>query len=82
MFKVTLAKKTAAGWDQDYASGQLSHMSSFHVDKAEADAEADRKNAKLTQEMADGLGMDVEEYKEAGRAADCEKYYHVIEVAE
>lgn len=82
MFKVTLAKKTAAGWDKDYASGQLSHMSSFHVDKEEADSEADRKNDHLTQKMADGLGMDVEDYKESGIAADCEQYYHVIEVAE
>ena len=78
MFKVTLAKKTAAGWDMDYASGQLEHMASYHATKADADAEADRRNSKLAQEMADGLGLDVEEYEESGRAADSAQYYHVV----
>jgi hypothetical protein len=77
-FKVTLRKRTQGTWDEDYSSGHLGFMAEYFDSKDEAEAESDKRNEKLAQEMADGCGMDVEEWNET-RARDCGKYWHVIE---
>lgn len=77
-FKVTLRKRTQGTWDEDYSSGHLGFMAEYFDSKDEAEAESDKRNEKLAQEMADGCGMDVEEWNET-RAQDCDKYWHVIE---
>ena len=78
-YKVTMAKRTQGTWDYDYSSGQLAFTGEHFDDKAEAEATAEKLNNELAQEMADGCGIDVEQWNET-RARDCDKYWHVIEV--
>jgi len=52
-------------------------MADFFDTKDEAEAEAEKRNDELTQEMADGCGMSVEEWNDT-RAQDCDRYWHVI----
>jgi hypothetical protein len=77
LFKVTLARRTQGTWNLDYSSGHLGYMAAFFDTKDAAGDEAKKRNDELAQEMADGCGMDVEEWNDT-RAQDCDKHWHVI----
>jgi NADH:ubiquinone oxidoreductase subunit C len=81
MFKVTISKKTAAGWDKDWASGQLEHMASYHSTQEEADEVAEAKDAELLESICDGLGLDYDDEADREKANERrEQFYHVLEV--